>query len=68
MEEVTRLTMLALAGIISELDTAIERITLDARFSGTHPYSLRQPDGTYVLAPLITAKANALAALAHLQP
>lgn len=50
------------------IDTQILVISNDAMRADHIVYNLRHPDGTYVLAPLLTAKASILAALVSLGP
>jgi hypothetical protein len=49
-----------------QLYTATDKILRDCTAAGTDPYTARTPDGGYLLAPLLTARAHVLAALTHL--
>ena len=51
---------------VIELDLRINRYKQEASLRGHDEYSLMTRDGTLVLAPIIIAKANVLAALAKI--
>lgn len=59
--------MLQLEKSVIELDIVMDHIKREASATGVSEYEMRHPSGEHVLASLLTAKANALAALANLQ-
>lgn len=52
---------------LEELNDAISVVKDEAAFIGVKPSKLVHPDGTYILHPLLIAKASALNALAVLK-
>lgn len=58
---------LGLVRAYDELQSMHTVITHEAERQGINRYFLRSTDGSYLLVPIVTAQANVLAALAHLQ-
>lgn len=56
----------ALAELADDLAEQLDRILVDARTAGVDPYALRTPAGDYVLAQILAARAQTLAALVQL--
>jgi hypothetical protein len=51
---------------LSQVNQQVEAIRKNAEDRGLDPYAMRDPDGGYVLVPLLAAKANLLHGLAVL--
>ena len=49
-----------LARSLAQVNRQIEAVSKVAAQEGIEPYNLRQPDGSWVLTPLLVAKANLL--------
>lgn len=55
-----------LQNIVEHLNSCIGVIIISADACGCTPYEIRSTDGSYFLHPLMTAKANAMAAIVQL--
>ena len=51
----------------TQINAQISVVYERARFENIAPSEMRLPDGSYVLAPLLTAKANIILAVAQLK-
>lgn len=52
--------------VLHNINTQMEVIAKEAREKDVHPYEMKNKDGTYALADLLTAKGNLISALSLL--
>lgn len=57
----------SLLNLLLDINKQQEAVLKAAKENNTNPYDLRHADGSFVLTPLLVARADALNALAHLR-
>lgn len=53
--------------LLVQIDKQIRVVNLQAEGEGVHPSTMRYASGEFILAPLLSAKANTILAITHIK-